>query len=137
MPQIHDINDPRLAEILASVKSQGAASRAETVVADARTIWAEAVIASPEGHARPIAAARLVEIARNGTMTSEHARAVLRGIRPEAAVEIAPATLAPVALDARAQRLAEIQKLGVSMRADRGDEQAKRILRAERAARRS
>ena len=136
MPQISDINDPRLAEILASVKSQGAAVRAKTAVADARTIWAEAVIASPEGHARPIAAARLVEIARAGTMSSEQARSVLRGIRPEAAVEIAPAPPAPV-LDAKAARLAEIQKLGVSMRADRGDEAAKKMLRAERAARRS
>ena len=137
---IESLDDPRAAGLLAHVKRQSAAVHAANEKIDARSEWRDAILNSPEAQARPLAAARLIELSRPNTMPVDQAIATLRGIRPEGgaiagAATIAPASAAPI--DARAARLLEIQALGVHLRAERGDENAKAEVRRQRAGRRS
>lgn len=137
---IESLDDKRAMPILAKVQRIAAQARADNEKSDARRAWEAAIVNSPEAAARPLAAARLIEMSRPATMTADQARATLRGLRPEASTTATTtaataASAPPQAPDARAARLAELRMAGVAFRASRGDADAKNELRNIRAGR--
>ena len=143
------IKDQRIAHIVAETlgQPQGATAesihdprfaRAHAIVENAKAgnDWAAQIMSSPEARLRPRAAARIIELSSPDKKSAAACIETLRGIPvegPSARSDVlAPETL-QVEADPRAARIEQLRIVGLQMKADKGDLDAKRELRKLRA----